>query len=176
MQTLGTVSIGDVLAEWGAHEAEGRLIEGGTLPRGFLGQFSAQGRRLQAIGVALQVRRSVVAAIFAARPTESVRVEVQERDLPAILVMGAKPLADYSRDKLAERSPSADYVRSLAGSAKDITGPVVAVARKPEGQYPVRRRAQDGRLDSALQRWTGLPVIVHVVVTTDVCPRHQLQG
>jgi hypothetical protein len=177
MKLLGVVSLGDVLADWGIHEAEGRFTEDGTVARGFLDQFTGSERRLQAIGVILQKRLPVVAAILAARPKEYVRIEVTREDVPSIFVMGQKALTDFSRDKLAEDSRSADWVRSVASGTDNITGPVVAVARRPDGPITLfdgmhRMAAWVAHLSAG----RDYPVVVSVVVTTEVAPRWELPG
>jgi hypothetical protein len=91
VRVLEVTSLGNVLAEWGEHEAQGRFTHNGTVPPRFLDQFTGQERRLQAIGLILQTRTPVIAAIFAATPLECIRIDVTEADLPSILVMGAKP-------------------------------------------------------------------------------------
>jgi hypothetical protein len=150
VKQLGPADVRDVFAEWGVHEAEGRCVGDGTLPRGFLDEFSGAQRHLQATAVILQKRWPVIAAILAANPVEWVSVEVSKADLPSILVMGGNPLTTFSRDKLAERGPSADYVRRLATGPDDITGPMLAIGPAcRRAADAVRRHAPDGRLGGA---------------------------
>lgn len=175
MKRLGAVRIGDVLAEWGEYEIEGRLIESGRVPRGYLDQFIGPRRRLEAIRVILQVRYQVIAAILAANPVEWVAVEVTKADLPSIRVMHARQLADYSRTKLAETGEAADWVRRLAARSMDIAGPVLAIARSADG--PIT-------LFDGLHRMAGwvahlnadrdYPVKVTVAITTEIAPQYEM--
>lgn len=85
----------------------------------------------------LQARLQVVAAILAANPTEWLAVEVSKTDLSSIRVMHARALTDYSRSKLAETGESGEWVRSLAASAMEIGGPVLAIARSLVGPMTI---------------------------------------
>jgi len=95
MKRLGAVRIGDVLADWGEHEIEGRLVEGRRVPRGYLDQFIGPRRRLEAIRVVLQARLQVVAATLAANPTEWLAVEVSKTDGPMTIFDGLHRMAAW---------------------------------------------------------------------------------
>jgi hypothetical protein len=174
LKRLGAVRVGDVLADWGEHEIERRLVEGGQVPRGYLDQFVGPRRRLEAIRVALQVRFPLIAAILAANPIEWVAVEVSKADLPSIRVMHARPLADYSRSKLAETDPSAAWVRRLA-EGPDVAGPVLAIARSLDGPITLfdglhRMAAWVAHLNAG----RDYAVNVTVVVTVDIAPQFEM--
>jgi len=175
LKRLGAVRVGDVLAEWGEYEIEGRLIETGRVPRGYLDQFIGPRQRLEAIRVILQVRFPVIAAILAANPIEWVAVEVAKADLPSIRVMHARQLADYSRAKLAETGEAADWVRQLAAAPMDIAGPVLAIARRADGPITVfdglhRMAAWVAHLNAG----RDYPVKVTVVVTAEIAPQYEM--
>jgi hypothetical protein len=175
LKRLGGVRVGDVLAEWGEYEIEGRLIEAGRVPRGYLDQFVGPRRRLEAIRVILQVRYQVIAAILAANPLEWVAVEVAKADLPAIRVMHARPLAEYSRVKLAETGETADWVRRLAARSMDIGGPLLAIARSHEGPITLfdglhRMAAWVAHLNAGRE----YPVKVTVAVTSEIAPQYEM--
>ena len=175
LKRLGAVRVGDVLADWGEHEIEGRLVEGGHVRRGYLDQFIGPRRRLEAIRVIVQVQFSVIAAILAANPTEWVAVEVSKADLPFIRVMHARPLADYSTSKLTEKGGSGEWVRRLAGDPGDVAGPVLAIARSLEGPITIfdglhRMAAWAAHLNAA----RDYPVKVTVVVTPEVAPQFEM--
>ena len=175
MKRLGAARVGDVLADWGEHEVEGRLIERKRVPRGYLDQFIGPRRRLEAIRVLLQVRLPVVAAILAANPTEWVAVEVSKDDLPLIRVMHARTLTDYSRSKLTEAGESGDWVRQLAGSAADVAGPVLAIARSLAGPLTIfdglhRMAAWVAHLEAGRH----YPVNVTVAVTPEIAPQFEM--
>lgn len=175
LKRLGSVRIGDVLADWGEHEIEGRLIGGRRVPRSYLDQFIGPRRRLEAIRVILQARFQVVAAILAANPTEWVAVEVSKADLPSIRVMHARSLADYSRSKLAEPGDSGDWVRRLADGAADVGGPMLAIARSLGGSITIfdglhRMAAWVAHLDAG----RDYPVKVTVVLTPEIAPQFEM--
>ena len=175
MKRLGAVRLGDVLADWGEHEIEGRLVEGRRVPRGYLDQFIGPRQRLEAIRVVLQARFQVVAAILAANPSEWIAVEVSRADLPSIRVMHARTLADYSRSKLAETGESADWVRRLAASPTEIAGPILAIARSVEGPVTIfdglhRMAAWVAHLNAG----RDYAVNVTVVVTADIAPQFEM--
>jgi hypothetical protein len=175
LKRLGAVRVGDVLAEWGEHEIEGRLIEGGRLARGYLEQFIGPRRRLEAIRVLVQVRFHLIAAILAANPTEWVAVEVSKADLLSILVMHARPLADYGRSKLAESGASGDWVRRLAADENDVGGPVLAIGRSLTGPITVfdglhRMAAWVAHLDAG----RDYPIRMTLVVTADIAPQYEM--
>ena len=175
MKRLGAVRVGDVLAEWGEHEIEGRLVEGGRVARGYLDQFIGPRRRLEAIRVVLQVRFHLIAAIMAANPTEWIAVEVSKADLPSMRVMHARPLADYSRGKLAEAGASGDWVRRLASEAADVAGPVLAIGRSLNGPITVfdglhRMAAWVAHLDAG----RDYPIRMTLVVTADIAPQYEM--
>jgi hypothetical protein len=175
LKRLGAVRVGDVLAEWGEHEIEGRLIEGGRLARGYLEQFIEPRRRLEAIRVLVQVRFHLIAAILAANPTEWVAVEVSKADLLSIRVMHARPLADYGRSKLAESGASGDWVRRLAADENDVGGPVLAIGRSLTGPITVfdglhRMAAWVAHLDAG----RDYPIRMTLVVTADIAPQYEM--
>lgn len=175
MKRLGAVRIGDALADWGEHEIEGRLVEGRRVPRGYLDQFIGPRQRLEAIRVVLQARFQVVAAILAANPIEWIAVEVSSADLPSIRVMHARTLADYSRSKLAETGDSGDWVRRLAASPTEITGPLLAIARSLEGPMTIfdglhRMAAWVAHLEAG----RDYPVKVTVVLTPEIAPQFEM--
>jgi len=175
LKRLGAVRVGDVLADWGEHEIEGRLIEGGRLARGYLDQFVGPRRRLEAIRVVLQVRFHLIAPILAANPTEWVAVEVSKADLPSLRVMHARPLADYGRNKLAEAGASGDWVRRLAADSADIGGPVLAIGRSLNGPITVfdglhRMAAWVAHLNTG----RDYPVRMTLVVTADIAPQFEM--
>ena len=175
MKRLGNVRPGDVLAQWGEHEIEGRLAQTGQIPAGYLDQFIGPRQRLEAIRVILQVRFQVIAAILAANPTEWVAVEVSKEDLPFIRVMHARPLAEYSRSKLAEAGAAADWVREVAAGEVDIAGPVIAIARSADGPITIfdglhRMAAWVAHLNAGRE----YPVKVTVVVTPEIAPQYEM--
>jgi hypothetical protein len=175
VKRLGAVRVGDVLADWGEHEIEGRMVERGQVPRGYLDQFIGPRRRLEAIRVVLQVRFPVIAAILAANPTEWVAVEVSKADLPSIRVMHARPLAGYSSSKLAETDESAEQVRRLASGPIDVAGPVLAIARSLDGPITVldglhRMAAWAAHLNAG----RDYPVTVTVVITAEIAPQFEM--
>ena len=175
MKRLGAVRIGDVLADWGEHEIEGRLVEGRRVPRGYLDQFIGPRRRLEAIRVVLQARFQVVAAILAANPTEWLAVEVSKTDLPSIRVMHARTLTDYSRSKLAEKGESGEWARSLAASPMEIGGPVLAIARSLDGPMTIfdglhRMAAWVAHLDAG----RDYPIKLTVVLTPEIAPQFEM--
>jgi len=174
VKRLGAVRVGDVLAEWGEHEIERRLVENGRVPRGYLDQFVGPRRRLEAIRVILQVRFQLIAAILAANPTEWAAVEVSKADVPSIRVMHARPLLEYSRTKLAETGVSGDQVRQLA-RGPDVAGPVLAVARSLDGPITLfdglhRMAAWVAHLDAG----RDYAMTVMVVVTTEIAPQFEM--
>ena len=173
MRVVGKLSIGDVLADWAEHECRGRLVVAGILPAGYLDQFPPVRRPFEAINVLLQTRREPIAAILTARPMDVVRVEVTKDDITRMRVMGATPLATYSRDKLAERDVdgSANHVRRLAASTEEIAGPFVALARSADGPITLF----DGMHRAAA--WVAhsyggrdYPLLVDVFITRDPAP------
>ena len=174
MKRLGPVRIGDVLADWGEHDIEGRLIQSGQVPRGYLEQFVGPRRRLEAIRVILQVRFQLIAAILAANPIEWAAVEVSKADLPAIRAMHARPLADYSRMKLVEAGGAGDAVRRLAGGP-DVAGPVLAVGRSVNGPITIfdglhRMAAWVAHLNAG----RDYAVAVTVAVTPEIAPQYEM--
>jgi hypothetical protein len=175
MKRLGAARIGDVLAEWGEHEIEGRLMHGRRVPDGYLDQFVGPRRRLEAIRVVVQARLQVVAAILAANPTDWIAVEVSKTDLPYIRVMHARTLADYSRGKLGETDESGAWVRRLAESGSDVGGPVLAIARSLEGPITIfdglhRMAAWAAHLGAG----RDYPVKITVVLTPEIAPQFEM--
>ena len=130
MDLLGPVEFGEVLMAYGLHEWRGRL----RLPA-VAAQLPEEQTRFFAARTLLKNRRNVIAGILAAGITGCVRVRVTATDIPIIRVMGADPLSNYSRNKLAERDTdgSADYVRRLAEDPRPIEGPILACARSTTG-------------------------------------------
>jgi hypothetical protein len=175
LKRLGAVRVGDVLADWGEYEIEGRLAEAGRLPRGYLEQFIGPRQRLEAIRVIVQVRYAVIAAILAANPLEWVSVEVSKADLPSIRVMHARSLAEYSRTKLAETGAAADWVRELAAGSAEVAGPMLAIARSAEG--PITLFDGLHRMAAWVAHLTAgrdYPVKLIVVVTSEIAPQFEM--
>lgn len=136
MQVLGRVEFGEVLADWALHEWQGRLRL--HLPEA-AARLSPVDARLPAIQALLQVRVNVIAGIVAAGISGCVRVRVGHEDIPAILVMGAQPVEEWSRNKLQEMDTdgSADYVRHLEAGQAPVEGPIMAVSRSADGPITV---------------------------------------
>jgi hypothetical protein len=68
---------------------------------------------------------------------ECVRVRVTPEDTPLILVMGADPVENWSKNKLAEESESAEWVKQLAASQEPVRGPLMAIARRADGPITI---------------------------------------
>ena len=136
MEVLGPVQFGEMLTAWALHEWQGRLRP--RLPDA-AARLSPEDARFNAVRALLQNRRDVIAGMLAAGITDCASVRVTAGDIPLILVMGADPMTNYSKNKLAERDTdgSADYVRGLAASPAPVSGPFVALARSTAGPITV---------------------------------------
>jgi hypothetical protein len=132
VEVLGPSDFGQALLAWALHEWNGRLRA--HLPAE-AASLSPEAAGLNAVRALLQVRRDVIAGIVAAKVVDCVRIHVTVRDIPSIRVMGADPVANFSKKKLAERDTdgSADYVRRLAASSTSVGPPILAVARSTTG-------------------------------------------
>jgi hypothetical protein len=124
-----------------------------------------------------QVRLNVVAAIVAAGITECARIRVTAVDVPSVLVMGAQPVAEWSRNKLVEsdRDGSADYVRALAASHVPVAGPILALGRCAAGPIMVfdgmhRMAAWVAHLNAGRE----YPLEVNLVLTERVAPKFEV--
>lgn len=129
MKDDGRVPFSTVLTEWARHEYEGRH-RAALPPEAYTG--SLESRRYVALQLLVRVRQNVIPAILAAGVLDCHRVTIEPADVPRLVVMGQDPVENWSRNKLAEESPSAYYVRALAGSPEPVGGPMIALTRELE--------------------------------------------
>jgi len=134
VEVLRHVEFAEVLMAWALHEWQGRLRP--QLSDAAM-RLSPEDARLPAVQALLQVRVNVIAGMVAAGIRDCVRVRVTPEDIPSILVMGARPVAEWSKNKLSEADPSADYARRLADSREVVGGPVLAIGRSTVGPITV---------------------------------------
>lgn len=174
MEVLGRIEFGEVLTAWALHEWRGRLRP--HLPND-AARLSEAEARFPALHALLQVRLNVVAAIVAAGITDCVRIRVTAVDVPSVLVMGAQPVSEWSKNKLAEpdRDGSADYVRAMAASQLPVAGPILTLGRRTTGPITVF----DGMHRMAawvvhLNAGRRYPLEVNLVLTERVAPKFEV--
>ena len=176
VDVLGPVEFGEVLMAYALHEWRGRLRP--RLPAA-ADQFSVGDERLFAARILLQNRLNVIAGILAAGIIDCVKVRVSSADIPIIRVMGADPLSNYSKNKLAEvdtdGSGSADHLRRLAANPTRVEGPILACARDTAGPITIF----DGmhRMAAWVAHVTGgreYPMDINLVLTARPSPVFEL--
>jgi hypothetical protein len=136
MDELDRVDFGAVLMDWALHEWRGRIRV--TLAPSAAEQAAGLPPELtkwNAARALLKNRRDVIAGLMHAGIIRCMKIRVTAADIPSMLVMGADPVSNYSRKKLAEvdTDGSADYVRGLAVSTMHVAGPFLAIARTTAG-------------------------------------------
>lgn len=127
MKVDALVSFATVLMEWARHEYEGRH-RASLPPEAYAG--SPEMRDYIALQLLVRVRQNVIPAIVAAGVGDCYRVMIEPEDMPRLVVMGQDPVENWSRNKLAEESASAYYVRALAGNQEPLNGPMIAIMRR----------------------------------------------
>jgi hypothetical protein len=85
----------------------------------------------------LENRINVLSVMMGAGIIDCVRIRVSAADVPSTRAMGALPVTEWSRDKLAENGKDGDYVRGLATGAAPVGPPILAVARDTKGPITV---------------------------------------
>lgn len=160
----------DALAEWGAHEARGRLNQSG-FNLGQIEDFRA------AVDVALISRAPLLWRLLAAWPTETLQVEFDAEDVGALILADGRRAEDWATDAATDQSGAGQYIRRLAESTERVRGPLVCCAqRNPSGQGVVAPVVVvDGWHRVAawiahLRAGTSYPIRAHLVVTQNTVP------
>jgi hypothetical protein len=123
LKVTGKARLLDALAEWGRHEALGRLKPHlGEIPPS---RFDGESGALQAVDIVLRFRAPVLARILGSLPVGCLRVELAKEDIPALRVFDGRSAADYANELMRESA----YVRGLAAGHARIEGPLLASAR-----------------------------------------------
>lgn len=139
MDEIGPVDFGAALMDWALHEWHGR-VRVGMSPESAqqAAALSPELTRWNAARALLTSRKDIIAGLMHAGTIRCTKVRVTGADIPTILVMGADPAANYSKNKLAERDVdgSANYVRGLAASAPPVGGAFLAIGRTAAVRSP----------------------------------------
>lgn len=174
----GKARLLDALAEWGRHEALGRLKP--RLGEPPAGHFEGERGRLQAIDIVLRFRAPVLARILGSLPVRCVHIELAPAHVRLLRVFDGRPARDYAAGLLAARSESGAYVRGLARGAERIRGPLVATAQRVSGRIAPPITVFEGchRLAAWIAQLASgaapYPIGGYLVITqyeTDVFPR-----
>src|SRR6266852_8646504 len=90
----GTRRLVEVLAEWGLHEAEGRLR--GKLPEPFIPPASGPARSAAGVELALRYRSPLVGRILSAGPAAVLSVECGPDDREGLFIADGRPLSEWA--------------------------------------------------------------------------------
>ncbi len=123
---MGACRLVDVLGEWGAHEAEGRLRLPPTAVQG-------AARVLAGVEVALTYRSPLAWRMFAGWPMASARVEIAPEDVPALQITDGRTADEWTTAILEDHTDSGKHVRSLADGAREVVGPLTCAAQTADG-------------------------------------------
>jgi hypothetical protein len=165
MRILGSISLTDVLVEWGLLEAGGRLRA--QLPPEVLHQLSGPEAPHLALDIILQARRPLIVPILAAYPERCIRVEVLPEDHPLIRILGnpSRPLVDVASSQ-SNNAQDMTWVNSLTTNAQHVAGPLLGIARCENGPFILFdgvHRAIAWRRHST--QGVQYPLVVNVILT-----------
>jgi hypothetical protein len=137
---IGPADFGAALMDWALHEWHGRVRVGlSPASARHAATLSPELTSWNAARALLAGRTDVIAGLMNAGIIRCTKVRITGADVPMILVMGADPASNYSKNKLAEDDVdgSANYVRGLAASATPVGGPFLAIGRTTAGPITV---------------------------------------
>jgi hypothetical protein len=114
----------DALADWGIHEAQGRLRQHYSA-EGFFGEKA----KLNGVEVAVTARAPMVRLILNSQPVGCLEIELTAGDVPHMLVFDGRAASAYAEELFAQQSESGEHVRALVNADSDVRGPLVCIAR-----------------------------------------------
>jgi hypothetical protein len=132
IKVTGKARLLDALADWGKHEAQGRLRP--HLKELRADAFRGPQGRLRAVDVALRYRAPVIARILGSLPRACVRIELRPEHVPLLRVFDGRAADDYAAELLASASESGQHVRRMAKANTPVRGPILATARGAAGR------------------------------------------
>jgi hypothetical protein len=130
LKVAGKARLLDALADWGRHEALGRLSAR-------LGERPAlEGDRgtLEALNILLRFRTPMVARLLSSLPTDCLVVELTADLVPCLRAFDGRPARAYAAELQRSRSEGGAYVRRLTRGPARIEGPLLAAARSSKGR------------------------------------------
>lgn len=130
MIVLGDRKLVEVLAEWGLHEAEGRLR--GKLPEAFIPPADGPDRSAAGVEIALRHRSPLAGRILSAGPVAVLRVEFEADDRAGLCIADGRRLSGWAVAISTPDSEEGRYVLNLAGS-DPITRHLVCAVHAPDG-------------------------------------------
>jgi hypothetical protein len=173
VNTLGPKLLVDVLIEWGLHEAEGRARS--SLPKESMPPDEEPDRSRLGLEAVLRTRAPVIGRILMATPQSVLEVEILPEEAEEIYLFDGTSLPQWTAAKIAEDSPSAEYVRGLARSDQEIAGRLVATLQMPAQEQRGPAVLYDGWHRAAawfsqIQRGRQYPVRANLIITRDPDP------
>jgi hypothetical protein len=168
-EELQPATVASVLIAWAQHEALGRLSFADDVPADLRAQLQhpklrdkiAHGTDVGvrvALDLLVQVRRPMLAMLFAAEPIAVVDVHVGQQDAARIGWLEHRDFAATAAD---------DFARELAESHEPLRGRIIAVASDPNGRIQVIDGLHRGR--AWIERWRlrreSEPLPISVIVT-----------
>jgi len=131
VQILGERRFVEILADWGLHEAEGRLRE--ILPSELTPAAAGPERVIEGLEVAIRNRSPLVGRLLLAQPRGALRVGLAPEEGDALYIFDGQTLRAWSTAILAEETPEGEFVRGLVHSDVPVAGPFVCMVTVPDG-------------------------------------------
>ena len=128
MRTLGPSRLIDALADWGAHEASGRL-------RGQV-QPPPAGDVAVAADLALRYRAPFIAHILSHHLADAIRADLEPQDANHLVLADGRSLEQWIANATADALAHFERLRDAAGSPQ---GPVVAAVFQPGVALPQKK-------------------------------------
>ena len=125
MRELGSSRVIDALADWGAHEASGRLRN--------LVQPLPAGDVAEAADLTLRYRAPFVAHILSHYPAGAIMVDLEPQDADRLVLADGRSLEQWIAQATGDSLAHFEQLRDAAGSPQ---GPVVAAVLQP-GPSPI---------------------------------------
>lgn len=119
MKQLHPTTLADALAQWGRHEAEGRHKDRLQPP---------PATAVDCLNVLLHTRPNMVAHLLKREPLQTLLVELEAVDAPALHLSNGQSLDDWIAHVQTLTDPSSfNHIRSLVQSEMSPAGPVLLV-------------------------------------------------
>jgi hypothetical protein len=155
MKIIGEISIEDIGADWGSHEAMGRH------------GWARAPMREEALSLLRRTRGGLLGAVQIAEPMGAYVIELEAADIDRLTAL-EHPLRPYALgiEQYPIGNTSGDHVRRLRDSLQDVSGPIVGVARDPAESIAIidgTHRVSAWTLHA--MRGRTYPLRVNVIVT-----------
>lgn len=166
MRVLNTLSVTQILVEWGISEGLGRFRK--ECPKELLQLLESPEPQEAAIHVLVNKRVPLLFLMLYANPRQFVQIEITPDDRSKLKILGKPPVALPLAASSPTQRPAQDnaYIENLIQSRNECKGPLLAFSRGMEGPFTLF----DGvhRAIAWIQhaeQWKSYPLVMNLVIS-----------